>query len=124
MHRQIIFSILLLTSLFLPPSALSQSSPMPIPNLTTGRLNSICNQLLNDGQQAVSFNQGLCIGIILGVEDNAHYDKKICVPKDIDIKERIRVVNNYIANQPNRAGEAFASLTFDAMAQKWPCRSK
>lgn len=124
MHRQIIFSILLLTSLFLPPSALSQSSPMPIPNLTTGRLNSICNQLLNDGQQAVSFNQGLCIGIILGVEDNAHYDKKICVPKDIDIKERIRVVNNYIATQPKRADEAFASLTFDAMAQKWPCSVK
>ena len=122
MLRYISFSILLLTSLFLPVSALSES--LPIPNLTTGRLNSICNQLLNDGQQAVSFNQGLCIGIILGVEDNAHYDKKICVPKDIDIKERIRVVNNYIANQPNRAGEAFASLTFDAMAQKWPCRSK
>ena len=50
--------------------------------------------------------------------------KKICVPKDIDIKERIRVVNNYIATQSNKAGEAFASLTFDAMAQKWPCRSK
>ncbi len=114
----------MLISFLLPMSVLAESSPMPIPNLTTGRLNSICNQLLKDGQQAVSFNHGLCLGIILGVEDNAHYDKKICVPKDIDIKERIRVVNNYIANQPNRAGEAFASLTFDAMAQKWPCRSK
>ena len=113
--------VLLLISILLPMSVLAESTLMPIPNLTTGRLNSICNQLLNDGQQAVSFNQGLCIGIILGVEDNAHYDKKICVPKDIDIKERIRVVNNYIATQPNRAGEAFASLTFDAMVKQWPC---
>ena len=116
--------VLLLISILLPMSVLAESTLMPIPNLTTGRLSSICNQLLNDKKQAVSFNQGLCIGIILGVEDNAHYDKKICVPKDIDIKERIRVVNNYIVNQPNRAGEAFASLTFDAMAQKWPGRSK
>jgi hypothetical protein len=122
MLRYISFSILLLTSLFLPVSALSES--LPIPNLTTGKLNSICNQLLNDSQQAMSFNHGLCVGIILGVEDNAHYDKKICVPRGVDIKERIRVVNQYIATQPNRAGEAFASLTFDAMAQKWPCRSK
>ncbi len=115
---------LLLITVLLPMSVLAQSSPMPIPNLTTGRLTPICNQLLDDKQQAVGFNQGLCVGIILGVEDNAHYDKKICVPKDIDIKERIRVVNNYIATQSNRAGEAFASLTFDAMAQKWPCHSK
>ncbi len=124
MPRQISFSILLLTSLLFPVSALSEPSPLPIPNLTTSKLNSICSQLLNDSQQAVSFNHGLCVGIILGVEDNAHYDKKICVPKVVDIKERIRVVNNYIATQPNRAGEAFASLTFDAMAQKWPCLSK
>ncbi len=122
MLRYISFSILLLTSLFIPVSALSES--LPIPNLTTGKLNSICDQLLNDSQQAMSFNHGLCVGIILGVEDNAHYDKKICVPRGVDIKERIRVVNQYIATQPNREGEAFASLTFDAMAQKWPCRGK
>lgn len=115
---------LLLISVLIPISVLAQSAPMPIPNLTTGRLTSICNQLLDDKQQAVGFNQGLCVGIILGVEDNAHYDKKICVPKNVDIKERIRVVNNYIATQPNRTSEAFASLTFDAMVKKWPCSVK
>ncbi len=113
--------VLLLISILLPMSVLAESTLMPIPNLTTGRLSSICNQLLNDKKQAVSFNQGLCVGIILGVEDNAHYDKKICVPRNVDIKERIRVVNNYIATQPNRASEAFASLTFDAMVKQWPC---
>ncbi len=113
--------VLLLISILLPMSVLAESTLMPIPNLTTGRLSSICNQLLNDKKQAVSFNQGLCVGIILGVEDNAHYDKKVCVPRNVDIKERIRVVNNYIATQPNRASEAFASLTFDAMVKQWPC---
>ena len=49
---------------------------------------------------------------------------KICVLKNVDIKERIRVVNNYIATQPNRNGEAFASLTFDALIEKWPCQVK
>ncbi len=116
--------VLLLISILLPMSVLAESTLMPIPNLTTGRLSSICNQLLNDKKQAVSFNQGLCVGIILGVEDNAHYDKKVCVPRNVDIKERIRVVNNYIATQPNRNGEAFASLTFDALIEKWPCQVK
>ncbi len=124
MNRFVNLLCLLLISFLLPMSVLAESPLMPIPNLTTGRLSSICNQLLNDKKQAVSFNQGLCVGIILGVEDNAHYDKKICVPKNVDIKERIRVVNNYIATQPNRTSEAFASLTFDAMAQKWPCSVK
>lgn len=115
---------LLLISFLLPMSVQAEFSPMPLPNLTTGRLGSICNQLLNDKHKSFDFNHGLCVGIILGVEDNAHYDKKICVLKNVDIKERIRVVNNYIATQPNRNGEAFASLTFDALIEKWPCQVK
>ena len=75
-------------------------------------------------EAAENFSQGLCIGIILGVEDNAHYDKKICVPKNVDIKERAQVVGDYVATQPNRMNEAFASLVFDALVQKWPCSTK
>jgi hypothetical protein len=69
----------------------------------------------------MNVDQGLCIGIILGVEDNASYDKKICVPKQIDITERVLVVDRYIATQRNRTNEAYASLAFDALIQKWPC---
>ena len=95
-----------------------------MPDLTTARLNLICSEIADGKAKAENFNQGLCIGIILGVEDNAHYDKKICVPQNVDIKERAQVVRDYVASQPNRMNEAFGSLVFDALIKKWPCSFK
>jgi hypothetical protein len=95
-----------------------------MPDLSTARLNLICSEIADGKANTENFNQGLCIGIILGVEDNASYDKKICVPKNVDIKERVQVVRDYVASQPNRMHEAFASLVFDAMIKKWPCSFK
>ena len=101
----------------------AQSSPMNIPSLTTASLNPVCARLLEIEAQERAFDHGLCVGIILGVEDNAHYDKKICVPSNIEIKGRVQAVRDYVATQPNRMNEAFASLVFDAMAEKWPCKN-
>ena len=95
-----------------------------VTDLSTARLSLVCSQIADGKAKAENFSQGLCIGIILGVEDNAHYDKKICVPKNVDIKERAQVVGDYVATQPNRMNEAFASLVFDALVQKWPCSPK
>ena len=95
-----------------------------MPDLSTSRLGSICGEIADGKVKVENFNQGLCIGIILGVEDNASYDKKICIPKSVDIKERAQVIRDYVASQPNRMNEAFASLVFDAMIKKWPCSSK
>ena len=103
---------------------MAESIPREPLNLTTSRINPICSQYLESKPHEETFNQGVCIGIILGVEDNAHYDKKICIPKNIDIKGRIQVVRDYIATQPNRMNEAYASLVFDALAKKWPCFQK
>ncbi len=92
-----------------------------MPNLTTANLSPVCNKILENGARELGLNQGLCIGIILGVEDNANYDQKICVPKNANIKDRIQIVRDYVATQPNRFQEAFASLAFDAMEKKWSC---
>jgi hypothetical protein len=100
------------------------SSPNKMPDLTTAKLNLECNSLLESKAAEASFNQGLCVGIILGVEDNAHYDKKICVPNNMNIRDRLIVVKNYVESQPKRMKEAYASLAFDALAQKWPCSPK
>ncbi len=94
-----------------------------MPDLRTAKLHLVCSGLLEGQAPKESFDQGLCVGIILGVEDNAHFDKKICIPKNIDIKERVQVVRDYIATQPSRMDEAFASLVFDALFQKWPCKN-
>jgi len=95
-----------------------------MPDLSTARFNLVCGEIADGKAMEENFNHGLCIGIILGVEDNASYDKKICIPQNIDIKERAQVVRDYVATQPNRMSEAYASLVFDAMAKKWPCSLK
>jgi hypothetical protein len=118
--KLILFSVILAAYC---ASSLAESGPIQMPNLTTASLNPVCSQLLEGTVQEKGFNQGLCVGIILGVEDNAYYDKKICISKNIGIKERVQVIRDYIATKPKRMNEAFASLVFDAMAEKWPCKN-
>jgi hypothetical protein len=114
--------LVILTAFCMNSVAVSDSNEML--DLTTAKLNLECNRLLVDKTKEASFNQGLCVGIILGVEDNAHYDKKICVPNNMNIRDRLMVVKNYVETQPKRMKEAYASLAFDALAQKWPCSPK
>jgi Rap1a immunity proteins len=114
--------LIILTSFCM--SSFAGSDPINVPDLTTAKLNLECNRLLGEKTKEAGFNQGLCVGIVLGVEDNAHYDKKICVPKDVNIRDRLIVVKNYVETQPKRMKEAYASLVFDALAQKWPCSPK
>jgi hypothetical protein len=116
---------ILFAFLYASPSCAAEGFNMnTMPDLSTARLNLVCSEIADSKAKAENFNQGLCIGIILGVEDNAHYDKKICVPQNVDTKERAQVVGDYVATQPNRMNEAFASLVFDALVQKWPCSPK
>ena len=104
-------------------SAYADIKVKDMPDLSTAKLNPECGEFIGGKAQELGFNQGLCIGIILGVEDNASYDKKICVPITISIQERVIVVRDYIATQPKRMKEAFASLAFDALIRKWPCKN-
>jgi len=71
---------------------------------------------------AKTYNQGLCIGIILGVEDNASYDHKFCIPPNTSIKERITTIENFIKNNPSYSDAPFASNVYDALVRKWPCK--
>lgn len=105
-------------------NSFAESDLNKMPDLITANLNLQCNRLLEAKAEATNLNQGLCVGIILGVEDNAHYDKKICVPNNMNIRDRLIVVKNYVETQPKRMKEAYASLAFDALAQKWPCSPK
>jgi hypothetical protein len=42
----------------------------------------------------------------------------------MNIRDRLMVVKSYVETQPKRMKEAYASLAFDALAQKWPCLPK
>lgn len=101
----------------------ADSKMMGMPDLTTAKLMPVCLDYLKRDESEANYLQGLCVGIILGVEDNAQYDKKICIPKNVGIRERVMVVSDYVATQPKRMNEAFASLVFDALLMKWPCKN-
>ena len=92
-----------------------------MPDLSAATLSLACEGMIEDKTPKAGYSQGLCVGIILGVEDNAHYDQKICIPENIGIAQRIQIVRAYIATQPKRVNQAFASLVFDALIKTWPC---
>jgi len=124
MNKNVILRLLLLVLATFCMHSFAEPNSIKKPDLATAKLNLECNKLLVGKTEEASFHQGLCVGIIMGVEDNAHYDKKICVPNNIDIRDRLIVVKNYVETQPKRMKEAYASLVFDALAQKWPCSPK
>ena len=124
MKKNVGLNLLLVILVAFCMNSFAGSDPNRMPDLTTAKLNLECNRFLVGKTEEASFNQGLCVGIILGVEDNARYDKKICVPNNINIRDRLIVVKNYVETQPKRMKEAYASLVFDALAQKWPCSPK
>jgi hypothetical protein len=58
-----------------------------MPDLTVAKLYPICSEFIGNELRGPNFYQGICIGMILGLGDNARYDKKICIPENISIRE-------------------------------------
>ena len=108
---------------FYLPLARGGASMEAFPNITAAIMNSSCTTLL-EAKNPPTYSQGLCMGIIYGVEDNATYDKKICIPKAVDQPGRLTVVREYLLRNLSRSKEAYASLVFDALYEKWPCKLK
>jgi hypothetical protein len=103
--------------------AIAQQVKMNRLDLSTQALNKECQHPYKADNHS-SFNRGLCLGIILGVEDNASYDKKICIPSNVTIEQRVNAINSFIQKNPSKRQVAFASNVFDALFEDWPCASK
>lgn len=101
--------------------AFSQTKTVDGLDLSTSALLKECRAYAQSSA-AKTYNQGLCIGIILGVEDNASYDHKFCIPPNTSIKERIATIENFIKNNPSYSDAPFASNVYDALVRKWPCK--
>jgi hypothetical protein len=101
--------------------AFSQTKTVDGIDLSTQALLKECRAYAQSSA-AKTYNQGLCIGIILGVEDNASYDHKFCIPPNTSIKERITTIENFIKNNPSYSDAPFASNVYDALVRKWPCK--
>ena len=101
--------------------AFSQTKVVDGIDLSTQALLKEC-RAYTQSSATKTYNQGLCIGIILGVEDNASYDHKFCIPPNTSIKERITTIENFIKNNPSYSDAPFASNVYDALVRKWPCK--
>lgn len=104
-------------------SAIAQQVRLDRLDLSTQALNKECQYSYKANNQT-SFNRGLCLGIILGVEDNASYDKKICIPSNVTIEERLKAINSFVRKNPSKRHAAFASNVYDALFKEWPCALK
>jgi hypothetical protein len=60
--------------------------------------------------------QGYCRGAV-----EALIVTKYCPPEGVTIGQAVRVVVQYIDNQPSRLNEAFAILASEALQGAWPC---
>jgi len=121
--KQILTCVLLL---FSTASSFANSN-INSPDLSASQLDAVCSKYLNDSKNSAPLNDfsfGLCLGIIFGVEDNATFDQKICIPPTTTTQDKIAAVSSYIATQKNREKEAYASLAFDGLIAKWPCKTK
>lgn len=100
--------------------AIAQQGRMDRLDLSTQALSKECQySYKTDNHNA--FKNGLCLGIILGVEDNASYDKKICIPSNVTIEERVKKINIFIQKNTSKRHAAFASNVYDALFKEWPC---
>lgn len=103
--------------------AFAQQVRMDRLDLSTQALNKECEysyKIVNHN----AFKIGLCLGIILGVEDNASYDKKLCIPTNVTIEQRVKTINIFIHENPSKRHATFASNVYDALFKEWPCTLK
>lgn len=87
------------------------------------RMIQACQSFLSN-ENTKDFDTGLCLGIITGVEDNASYDKKICIPTETVMRQKVEIILTFIHNNPSLMQAGFASNVFDALSTQWPCTTK
>ena len=76
-----------------------------------------CRSFLARSKNEDPFLQGRCFGLVDGIA----LGLAKCLPTDITLFQVMRVVVQYIDNQPARLHEDFRLLAGEAMVKAWPC---
>ena len=82
------------------------------------RLMQACQNHLDDRNQTDPHNQGICLGIIMGVTDTS---ENICLPKEVNYYKIISHLMNYLDKHPERLHERLSYLARDAFTSAYPC---
>jgi hypothetical protein len=78
-----------------------------------------CRLFAGDQPLAASFNDGHCVGLIEGL---VYAHPMICTPPGVTKQQAVRVVVQYIDQQPARLHESFIDLALEALRRAWPCK--
>jgi hypothetical protein len=72
-----------------------------------------------DSSRQTPLNEGFCGGIVVGL---AYADPTICVPDGLTYRQSVRVVVQYIDQQPSKMHEPFVELATQALRSAWRCK--
>jgi hypothetical protein len=80
----------------------------------------------NTPDKGMALLEGVCLGqvraAVLGLA--ARDPNLFCGPSDTPFNEVVRVVVDYIQEQPSRLDETFAFLSEEALLLRWPCHAR
>lgn len=83
--------------------------------------NELLSQCNDYSVQKGTFEQGVCLGIVMGVAETSD---KICPPKEVTNKQLVLVVEKFLKENPQDLHFPATSLAEYALAMVWPCQIK
>jgi hypothetical protein len=83
-----------------------------------------CRSFLNQDNNALryDFSSGVCSGIVEALM-SIGATLGVCCPPESGVDQGVRVVVQYVSNQPARLNENFEALAIEALRKAWPCKN-
>ena len=82
-----------------------------------------CRSFLNqDNALRYDFSSGVCSGIVEALM-SIGATLGVCCPPESTVDQGVRVVVQYVSNQPARLNENFEALAIEALRKAWPCKN-
>ena len=79
-------------------------------------------QLLVNCESGVDYAEGNCTGYISGVFDNSITINKQCLPLNVTAGKRVKVVEEYLKEHPERLHTIASVLVQAAINEAFPCK--
>jgi Ssp1 endopeptidase immunity protein Rap1a len=122
-------------SVGLPASTESKGTPEPDISRSGRDFSEVCSGMGSEGNRdpARLFRDGTCLGWVAGFADGflvhdellgvQRRDRLACVPRGVTTIQIVRVIQKYLADNPEKAHRATRYIASLALAGAFPCRA-
>lgn len=83
---------------------------------TAQRLKDLCQN------HRGTFNNGVCMGFVVGVVDSLSGKRLACLPKGVNVGQVIDVVEKHLKDHPEKGHLSAESVVEVSLLQIWPCK--